>query len=199
MSSQPTADAERPTAPAGQAEEAPAVAEAPAGAEAPAVAEAPAGQSGTAASAAAAEDPAGAGPGPAEAAADPAAADPAAADPAAAEPVSKLAVAALAAGVIALVPVAVACGIAALVGIRRTGRRGHGMAMAALSASAAWVIIGGAIGVVGALTHGFQKPISLAQSYVFPDEVAWAAGTRTVICEVRATSGELTGSVRGAT
>lgn len=198
------------------------------------------------------------------------------ADDPAAEPVSKLAVLALVTGVLALVPVAVACGIAALAGIRRTGRRGHGMAMAALFASAAWVIVGGAVGTVGALTHGFKKPvtvkyhesavfklqkgecvstagaqavsvlpcstpheaevfatfslpasawpgtaavrqeassgcvsrltgylnpqlaISLAQSYVFPDKVAWTAGTRTVICEVRAASGKLTGSVRGA-
>jgi hypothetical protein len=196
-------------------------------------------------------------------------------DPAAA-PVSKLAVLALVTGVLALVPIAVAAGIAALAGIRRTGRRGHGMAMAALFVSAAWVIVGGAVGTVGALTHGFKRPvvvkyhestvftlqkgecvntagaqavsvlpcsaphkaevfatfslpasawpgtaavrqeassgcvsrltgylnpqlaISLAQSYVFPDKVAWTAGTRTVVCEVRAASGDLTGSVRGA-
>jgi hypothetical protein len=43
-----------------------------------------------------------------------------------------------------------------------------------------------------------QLAISLATTYVYPDSVAWQAGTRTVICEVRATSGELTGSVRGA-
>jgi hypothetical protein len=43
-----------------------------------------------------------------------------------------------------------------------------------------------------------QLAISLASTYVFPDSVAWQAGTRTVICEVRATSGDLTGSVRGA-
>jgi hypothetical protein len=43
-----------------------------------------------------------------------------------------------------------------------------------------------------------QLAISLASTYVYPDSVAWQAGTRTVICEVRATSGELTGSVRGA-
>jgi hypothetical protein len=192
------------------------------------------------------------------------------------EPVSKLAVLALVTGLLALVPVAVACAIAALISIRRTGRRGHGMAMAALFASAAWVIMGGAVGTVAALTHGFKKPvtikyhesaafklregdcvnatngqlvtvlpcatpheaevfatftlpasawpgtaalrqeassgcasrltgyinpqlaISLAQSYVFPNKVAWTAGTRTVICEVRAASGQLTGSVRGA-
>ena len=193
------------------------------------------------------------------------------------EPVSKLAVAALVTSVIALVPVAIACAVAALVGIRRSGRRGHGMATSALFLSAAWVIVAGAVGAVGVLTHGFHKPvtikyheaavfklqtgdcvsstssavvsllpcytpheaevfatfslpatawpgtatvaqdassgcgdrlsgylnpelaISLTQSYVYPDQVAWTAGTRTVVCEVRASSGNLTGSVRGAT
>jgi Septum formation len=43
-----------------------------------------------------------------------------------------------------------------------------------------------------------QLAISLAQSYVFPNKVAWTAGTRTVICEVQAVSGQLTQSVRGA-
>lgn len=43
-----------------------------------------------------------------------------------------------------------------------------------------------------------QLAISLSSTYIYPDEVAWQAGTRTVICEVRATSGQLTGSVRGA-
>jgi hypothetical protein len=192
------------------------------------------------------------------------------------EPVSKLAVVALVTGVLALVPIAVACAIAALASIRRTGRRGHGMAMAALFASATWVIMGSAVGTVAVLTHGFKKPvtikyhesavfklregdcvnmtsgqlvtvlpcttphdaevfatftlpasawpgtvalkgdassgcasrltgylnpqlaISLAQSYVYPNKVAWTAGTRTVICEVRAASGQLTGSVRSA-
>jgi hypothetical protein len=178
--------------------------------------------------------------------------------------------------VLALVPISVACAIAALVGIGRTGRRGHGMAMAALFVSAAWVVMGTAVGTVAVLTHGFKKPvtvkyhesavfklregdcvnmrsgelvtvlpctiphqaevfatftlpasawpgtaalrgdassgcasrltgyinpqlaISLTQSYVFPNKVAWTAGTRTVICEVRAASGQLTGSVRNA-
>jgi hypothetical protein len=44
-----------------------------------------------------------------------------------------------------------------------------------------------------------QLAISLSSTYVYPDSVAWQAGTRTVICEVHATSGQLTGSVRGAT
>jgi hypothetical protein len=36
----------------------------------------------------------------------------------------------------------------------------------------------------------------LNQEYVFPDQQAWQAGVRTVICEVSAASGQLTGSVR---
>jgi Septum formation len=36
----------------------------------------------------------------------------------------------------------------------------------------------------------------LTQSYVYPGQQAWAAGQRTVVCEVRSTSGQLTGSVR---
>jgi Septum formation len=43
-----------------------------------------------------------------------------------------------------------------------------------------------------------QLSVSLASTFVYPDATAWQAGTRTVICEVRATSGSLTGSVRGA-
>jgi Septum formation len=43
-----------------------------------------------------------------------------------------------------------------------------------------------------------QLAISLASTYVYPDATAWQAGTRTVICEVRAENGEITGSVRGA-
>jgi hypothetical protein len=190
-------------------------------------------------------------------------------------PVSKLAIATLVTGVLALAPVAVGFGIAALAVIRHTGRRGHGMAVAGLVATATWIIVAGAVGTVAVLTHGFKKPatvkyheasvfkvrqgdcintpngqavsvlpcasphdaevfatftlpgsawpgtavvqqeassgcatrlpgylnpqlsISLAQTYVFPDKVAWDAGTRMAICEVRATSGQLTGSVRG--
>ena len=39
---------------------------------------------------------------------------------------------------------------------------------------------------------------SLAQSFVYPDAGAWAAGERTVVCTVRSTSGPLVGSVRSA-
>jgi len=37
----------------------------------------------------------------------------------------------------------------------------------------------------------------LSESYVFPDQGAWNAGERTIICEIRSTAGKLTGSVRG--
>jgi hypothetical protein len=36
----------------------------------------------------------------------------------------------------------------------------------------------------------------LTQSYVYPGRQAWASGQRTVVCEVRSASGQLTGSVR---
>jgi Septum formation len=37
---------------------------------------------------------------------------------------------------------------------------------------------------------------SLTQEYVYPNQAAWQAGERTVVCEVSAVSGRLTGSVR---
>jgi Septum formation len=47
---------------------------------------------------------------------------------------------------------------------------------------------------------GYMNPqlanAGLAQEYYYPDEEAWRAGVRTVVCEVRASSGQLTGSVR---
>jgi Septum formation len=36
----------------------------------------------------------------------------------------------------------------------------------------------------------------LAQEYVYPSQAAWQAGVRTVVCEISASSGQLTGSVR---
>ena len=36
----------------------------------------------------------------------------------------------------------------------------------------------------------------LTQEYVYPNKAAWQAGERTVVCEVSAVSGKLTGSVR---
>jgi hypothetical protein len=190
--------------------------------------------------------------------------------------VSKLAVVALITGILPLVPVALITGIAALIGIRRSGRRGHGMAVSALFIATAWIIVVGAVATVATLTHGFKKPvtitykeasvfklqegdcintpngqqvtivpcttphddevfgtltltgakwpgtaaveqqasagcasmlagylnpqlaISLAQTYVYPNQTDWTAGTRAVICEVHAASGQLSQSVRGA-
>lgn len=43
-----------------------------------------------------------------------------------------------------------------------------------------------------------QLAISLAQTYVYPSQGDWSAGTRTVVCEVRAATGQLTQSVRAA-
>ena len=37
---------------------------------------------------------------------------------------------------------------------------------------------------------------ALSQEYVYPNQAAWQVGERTVVCEVRAVSGQLTGSVR---
>jgi hypothetical protein len=37
---------------------------------------------------------------------------------------------------------------------------------------------------------------ALSQEYVYPNQAAWQADERTVVCEVRAVSGQLTGSVR---
>jgi len=165
--------------------------------------------------------------------------------------------------------------LAELAELAEPRRRGHGVLIACVFVVAALAIVGGAIAIVGSLTHGFKKPvvihykksavfslrtgecidpngqaatilscnvphdaevfatfslpgstwpgttavsaaassgcstrltgylnpqlaISLASTYIYPDSVAWQAGTRTVICEVRATSGQLTGSVRGA-
>jgi hypothetical protein len=36
----------------------------------------------------------------------------------------------------------------------------------------------------------------LTQEYVYPNQAAWQAGERTVVCEVRSSDGQLTGSVR---
>ena len=41
-----------------------------------------------------------------------------------------------------------------------------------------------------------QLATNLTQAYVYPGQQAWGTGERTVVCEVRATSGQLTGSVR---
>ena len=38
----------------------------------------------------------------------------------------------------------------------------------------------------------------LTEEYVYPDQKAWQAGVRTVVCEVSSSTGPLTGSVRNA-
>ena len=43
-----------------------------------------------------------------------------------------------------------------------------------------------------------QLAISLTQDYIYPGQVAWQAGTRTVVCEVRAATGQLDQSVGSA-
>ena len=37
---------------------------------------------------------------------------------------------------------------------------------------------------------------ALDQQFVYPNEQAWRAGERTVVCEVSSSDGKLTGSVR---
>ena len=48
--------------------------------------------------------------------------------------------------------------------------------------------------------RGYLNPqladAGLAQEYFYPDHAAWQAGVRTVMCEVSASTGQLTGSVR---
>jgi hypothetical protein len=185
----------------------------------------------------------------------------------------------LVAGVLPLIPIGIALGIIGLVTTRRDQRRGRNLAVIGLLATIVWVAIGGTLGTVAALTHGFHKPVkvkytyvqaavfslrkgdcldnvpsasspsltscnsphdaevfaafplpgaswpgaavlqqeaqagcssrlasylnpqlavSLTQDYVYPGQAAWQVGTRTVVCEVRATTGQLDQSVGSA-
>ena len=49
---------------------------------------------------------------------------------------------------------------------------------------------------------GYMNPAiavnALDQEYFYPDKVAWAAGVRTIICDVTSMSGPITGSVRSS-
>ena len=49
---------------------------------------------------------------------------------------------------------------------------------------------------------GYMNPqllnAGLTQQYVYPNQDAWQAGVRTVVCEVSSTSGPLSGSVRNS-
>jgi hypothetical protein len=49
---------------------------------------------------------------------------------------------------------------------------------------------------VGAYLNPQLANAGLVQEYVFPDQQAWQAGVRTVVCEISASSGQLSGSVR---
>lgn len=53
----------------------------------------------------------------------------------------------------------------------------------------------GCAGLLGRYLNPAFAGAALAQEYVYPDRAAWLAGERTVVCEVRADSGQLTGSV----
>jgi hypothetical protein len=193
------------------------------------------------------------------------------------QPLSKLAVVALVTGLLALVPLGLGFGIAALAVIRKTGRRGYRMAVAGIYAAWIWVLIAGAVAILAYFTHGFHarvqvqyRPsaayslqpgdclngdpnagsftvvacssahegevygrfsltgttaypgaaavrqqvvpgcatrltayvnpqlasIGFGQEYVYPDQSAWAAGERTVICAARFDAGALSGSIR---
>ena len=198
--------------------------------------------------------------------------------PATRAPLSWLAVAALVTGVLPVIPIGIGLGIGGVVSTRRGRRRGRNLAVIGLLATIVWIAIGGTLGTVAELTHGFHKPvkinytyvqaavfdlrqgdcindvpsasapsiscnsphdaevfatfalsgaswpgaatlqqeaqtgcsaqlsgylnpqlaISLTQDYVYPGQVAWQAGTRTVVCEVRATTGQLDQSVGSA-
>jgi hypothetical protein len=54
----------------------------------------------------------------------------------------------------------------------------------------------GCAGRFGSYLNPDLATIDLTQEFVYPNQAAWQAGERTVVCEVHATSGRLTGSVR---
>jgi hypothetical protein len=54
----------------------------------------------------------------------------------------------------------------------------------------------GCVSRVGAYLNPQLANAGFAQEYIFPDQQAWQAGVRTVVCEIRASGGQLTGSVR---
>jgi hypothetical protein len=191
-------------------------------------------------------------------------------------PLSALAVATLVSGLLALVPLALGLGIAALAAIRRSGKRGARLAVIGIYAAWMWLLVGAAVAALAYLTHGFRphervqyRPaaayslqpgeclngdpnatsfttvacgsthqvevygrfdlssasaypgvsqlrleaaqgcqvqltsyadpklanIGFSEEYVYPDQPAWAAGERTVICMARFGSG-ISGSIR---
>lgn len=74
---------------------------------------------------------------------------------------------------------------------RLAGARWPGLS--ALSARAR----AGCLSRVGGYLNPALLGTSLTGSYVFPGKSTWKAGGRSVVCEIRGSSGRLTGSVRG--
>ena len=54
----------------------------------------------------------------------------------------------------------------------------------------------GCVSRLGGYLNPQLATAALSQEYVYPNHAAWQAGERTVVCEVSAVSGQLTGSVR---
>jgi hypothetical protein len=54
----------------------------------------------------------------------------------------------------------------------------------------------GCVSRIGGYLNPQFADAGLAREFVYPNREAWQAGVRTVVCEVRAASGQLTGSVR---
>jgi hypothetical protein len=54
----------------------------------------------------------------------------------------------------------------------------------------------GCVSRLGGYLNPQLATAALSQEYVYPNQAAWQAGERTVVCEVRSVSGQLTGSVR---
>lgn len=77
------------------------------------------------------------------------------------QPVSKLAIAALISGLLALLPLALGFGIAALVVIRRSGRRGYRMAVAGIYAAWIWVLVAAAVVILAHFTHNFHTRVDV--------------------------------------
>jgi len=54
----------------------------------------------------------------------------------------------------------------------------------------------GCVARLGSYLKPALASAGLAQEYVYPNQAAWQAGERTVVCEVSSPTGKLTGSVR---
>ena len=54
----------------------------------------------------------------------------------------------------------------------------------------------GCVSRLGGYLNPQLATAALSQEYIYPNQAAWQAGERAVVCEVRSVSGQLTGSVR---